>query len=401
MRKSFYGWMFVAVTATACGAPDQSSEESRTESPRQQQLAGSDATAPVSQAFSIPGPDENGEHHGDVTVMIRATDNSSGVEAIYWEMSGAVSKSGQTQGAQAWLPLINQMGTTTITFYAKDKAGNYEAPQTLVIKITPTPPPEECTPINLSDFNLFVLGDYSGGVDVLGKVAAGGNVTMKYFAVGSGLQGDDRENTLVAGGNLNISHGSVHGDAFYGLSTTADQTVSFHQGTLSQGEPIDFASRGEELFAASESLASKEVTGTARFETWGGIFLEGSEEELNVFEVPASAFSNARYFSINVPQGSMALVNVIGETASFSNFGNGYTGVDATGVLFNFPFTTRITASSYGFFGTVLAPQAHVTFNNGSWDGGIYAASFTGNAEGHIAPLRDIDADCTPPQYQY
>jgi choice-of-anchor A domain-containing protein len=37
----------------------------------------------------------------------------------------------------------------------------------------------------------------------------------------------------------------------------------------------------------------------------------------------------------------------------------------------------------------VLAPEAHVTFNDGSWDGGIYARSLTGNAEGHINPLHN------------
>jgi hypothetical protein len=30
-----------------------------------------------------------------------------------------------------------------------------------------------------------------------------------------------------------------------------------------------------------------------------------------------------------------------------------------------------------------------MNFSNGSWDGGIYARSLTGNAEGHINPLTD------------
>ncbi|MBN1205190.1 MAG: choice-of-anchor A family protein [Myxococcaceae bacterium] len=242
----------------------------------------------------------------------------------------------------------------------------------------------------LNDFNLFVLGDYSGGHDVLGKVAAGGNVSLQYFAVGAGLTGEDRENVLVAGGDLNITYGSVYGDGHYAGSTTADETVSFLGGALAQAQPLDFSIRAQELMAASESLSYQAVTGTTTIEPWGGVMLQGSEAELNVFEVEASAFASAVYFSISVPEGSMALVNVLGEAASFSNFGHGYSGVDATGVLFNFPSATSITASSFGFFGTVLAPYAHVTFDNGSWDGGLYAASFSGNAEGHIAPLRDI-----------
>ncbi len=58
-------------------------------------------------------------------------------------------------------------------------------------------------------------------------------------------------------------------------------------------------------------------------------------------------------------------------------------------MLFNFVDTTAITANGFGFWGTVLAPYADITFNNGSWDGGIYAKSLTGNAEGHINPLHD------------
>ena len=60
-------------------------------------------------------------------------------------------------------------------------------------------------------------------------------------------------------------------------------------------------------------------------------------------------------------------------------------------MLYNFVDTTSINAHGFGFWGTVLAPYADVNFSNGSWDGGIYAKSLTGNAEGHINPLNDRD----------
>jgi choice-of-anchor A domain-containing protein len=50
---------------------------------------------------------------------------------------------------------------------------------------------------------------------------------------------------------------------------------------------------------------------------------------------------------------------------------------------------TSIDAEGFGFWGTVLAPYAHIEFNNGSFDGGIYGKSMTGNAEGHINALTD------------
>jgi hypothetical protein len=55
---------------------------------------------------------------------------------------------------------------------------------------------------------------------------------------------------------------------------------------------------------------------------------------------------------------------------------------------------TAINAHGYGFWGTVLAPYAHVNFSNGSFDGGLYAVSLTGNAEGHINALYDRDENC-------
>ncbi|KFE72180.1 collagen-binding domain-containing protein [Hyalangium minutum] len=39
----------------------------------------------------------------------------------------------------------------------------------------------------------------------------------------------------------------------------------------------------------------------------------------------------------------------------------------------------------------VLATYADITFIDGSFDGGIFAKSLMGNAEGHINPLHDRD----------
>jgi choice-of-anchor A domain-containing protein len=86
------------------------------------------------------------------------------------------------------------------------------------------------------------------------------------------------------------------------------------------------------------------------------------------------------------------VVNIHGTSATFTGFGQTFSGgIDQHGVLFNFVDATEINAYSYGFWGTVLAPSAHIHFSNGSWDGGIYARSLTGDARGHINPLYDRD----------
>ena len=109
-----------------------------------------------------------------------------------------------------------------------------------------------------------------------------------------------------------------------------------------------------------------------------------------MFDVDASAFNGAVLLSISAPATSLAVINIHGTSATFTGFGHTFGGgIDQHGVLYNFPEATSITAYGYGFWGTVLAPNADVDFSDGSFDGGIYARSMTGNAEGHINPLTD------------
>jgi choice-of-anchor A domain-containing protein len=251
-------------------------------------------------------------------------------------------------------------------------------------------PEPDCIQVSLNDYNLFLLGDYSGGHDVLGRVAAGGDISMTDFSVGTGLPDGDIANTLVAGHALHLARGGVWGDVRYGSGFNADNSVLVHRGDVAQGAPIDFAARGAQLRALSSRLASLPSQGTTTLESWGGLMLEGSDPHLNVFQVNASAFTGAVLLSLHAPAGSLAVINVTGASATFSSFGHVFSGgIDQHGVLFNFVDASTLQAQSYGFWGTVLAPYAHVTFNDGSFDGGLYALSMTGNAEGHINPLEE------------
>jgi choice-of-anchor A domain-containing protein len=249
-----------------------------------------------------------------------------------------------------------------------------------------------CFNIRLGDYNLFLLGNYTGGHDVQGKVAAGGNITLTDFSVGVGLPDNNISNTLVAGGNLTLLRGGVWGDAWYGGTYSADQTVVYPRGSPAQGAPIDFADRFASLRNLSSRLGRVPANGRTTREVWGGIMMSGTDPSMNVFDLDASAFSGAVYFNIDAPAGSLAVVNIRGASASLARFSMAFSGgLDAQSVLYNFVDTTRIDASSIGIRGTVLAPYAHITFNDGAWDGGIYAVSLTGNAEGHILPMTDRD----------
>jgi len=379
---SIYGFVFLAFTA--CGAPEQSGVEAKEGAPQALEIG--DTTPPVSSVFIEQSPDANGEYHNNVSILITSTDDAAGVESIHWSLSGAQSGSGTAAGSSVYVPVITNMGTTTLTYYAKDRASNYEPAKTRTIVISPYA--GNCREVELNDFNLFVLGNYTGGHDVRGKVAAAGDISMEHFSVGAELPATELNNALVAGGSLNVTHGGVFGNAHYGLSTTANGTVTFYRGALSQSDAFDFGGKASELMTLTWELASLARNGQTQFQSWGGLFLQGSHARVNVFWVDASQLSATRYFSLNVPAGSISVINVFGYSATIANFANSYSGADARSVLFNFPDATNLTAYNYGFFGTVLAPYADFHFTNGSFDGGIYAGSMTGNAEGHLAPLR-------------
>jgi choice-of-anchor A domain-containing protein len=256
---------------------------------------------------------------------------------------------------------------------------------------------DDCFDVHLSDYNVFLEEDYTGGTDVRGKVAAGGDIEMTNFSLGAGLAETDTANTLVAGGNLTLAHGGLHGDAVYGGTYSADGTVTFYRGSAFQGTPINFAARFAELRALSARLDGLASNGTTTVASWGGIMLSGGDANLNVFDVDAAAFTGAKLLSITAPAGSLAVINIHGTSATFTGFGSTFGGgIDQNGVLYNFVDATNITSRGYGFWGTVLAPNAHFDFSDGSFDGGLYGKSLTGNAEGHINPLTDREI-CQPP----
>ncbi|MBN1205423.1 MAG: choice-of-anchor A family protein [Myxococcaceae bacterium] len=275
-------------------------------------------------------------------------------------------------------------GQYTTSYTVKDRAGRT---RTATRQVTVTG-----VEIRLSDYTVFVLQNYSGGRDVRGKVAAGGNITLTDFSVGQDVPSNNVARTLVAGSKLTLARGSVWGPAFYGSSYSGGATVTYHRGTVARGTPINFASRFTELRSLSSKLASLTPTGTTTRGTEGYIVLAmtGTNPKVNVFEVTASAINGINQMAISAPAGALVVINVRGTSATVQNFGFALSGgITASGILYNFMEATTLNAGSIGLQGTVLAPYANVTFNNGAWDGGIYALSLTGTAEGHLKALND------------
>jgi hypothetical protein len=104
-------------------------------------------TPPVTTASASPAPNGGGWNRTDVTVTLTATDNpgGSGMQGIEFSLAqsgaGAVKQVACTSpGLCTTSVAITAEGTTTLTYFARDGAGNQEPPQTLTVRIDKTPP---------------------------------------------------------------------------------------------------------------------------------------------------------------------------------------------------------------------------------------------------------------------
>src|SRR5205823_1898109 len=114
--------------------------------------------------------------------------------------------------------------------------------------------------------------------------------------------------------------------------------------------------------------------------------LTGTNPTLDVFTVAASQLASANGLQISAPAGATVLVNVSGTAGQVQYFGMTVSGTDRQHVLFNFAAATTLTVAGISVQGSVLAPRADVTFNNGNLEGTLVAKSVTGSGEFHNFP---------------
>jgi hypothetical protein len=96
-----------------------------------------DTVAPATTASQSPSS-ACGWIGGDATVTFTATDNAGGSDVqsiVYVSDDAATAVAGATTSF-----VVSAEGTSTIIYYARDKAGNVEAPNTLLVRIDRTPP---------------------------------------------------------------------------------------------------------------------------------------------------------------------------------------------------------------------------------------------------------------------
>ncbi len=100
-----------------------------------------DRSPPVTTPAVSPAPNANGWNNSDVVVDLSAVApaKNTAVKDITAALSGAQNEILVTPGDHAPVTIV-QEGTTTLTFFATDTAGNQEVERSLTIRIDKTPP---------------------------------------------------------------------------------------------------------------------------------------------------------------------------------------------------------------------------------------------------------------------
>jgi hypothetical protein len=93
-----------------------------------------DKTPPSVEVTVFPAPEADGSYRSPVTVTLTASDPVSGVLETTFNLQGA-QQGGQTVSDSTATVKISTTGTTTVTYHARDLAGNVSSVQTLSVQV--------------------------------------------------------------------------------------------------------------------------------------------------------------------------------------------------------------------------------------------------------------------------
>jgi choice-of-anchor A domain-containing protein len=246
-----------------------------------------------------------------------------------------------------------------------------------------------------------------------GRLSVGGNVTGANWQAGIDLP--NLPNRIDAAFNANVT--SASGSAPNGSISVAGRVTGSLQAagsvrteaTPSIRTDMRWADDASSVWAQSASTAAVVVADssvankTLRF--------EGQNTQVNVFSLTATQLASARKTQIRIPNGSMAIINVTGNsfTAAGSNDGTmwdgaAYTAYPAgstsaiaeayrTHVVWNFPTATTINVSGFKLEGTLLAPKASVSTAGSEIYGSVFIDTMTsaGTTSAYSTALRCAD----------
>lgn len=235
-------------------------------------------------------------------------------------------------------------------------------------------------------FNVFVFEDFtSRASDVEGAVAVGGSFDVANYSVNE-LNKAVAGNALVVANDLTFKNGSVKNGNIDVGGTRSTANFGF-SGSYTDSDPINFANERTYLQNLSTSLNALTNTGTATY-NYGGLQLTASNNtDAQIFDIDGSFFSAANNTTFSgFANGQTIILNISGFGLTF----NGGTGTDFSkygfNVVYNFYQATALSTGS-GATGTILAPLAEITGNNGAINGNVIAKTWNSNTQVNVTGM--------------
>ncbi|HEY4231959.1 MAG TPA: choice-of-anchor A family protein [Lacipirellulaceae bacterium] len=261
------------------------------------------------------------------------------------------------------------------------------------------------------DYSEFVIGNSTrSNTNVSGAVAAGGTAQFTSFGIGSGIsssttnlvvggaltdQNSNVKGSIVTGGNANYTNPSVTGNFSSNGSLTLQNgsvtgnvryNTAFSQGgatiggTITGGvaTPIGVNFANEASFLTNLSAAQVNGGDPIPVDNFGTLTFTAVGASAHFFNATGAQLQAATGFKIDAPAGATVVINASGSNFTVANTGFTLTGgITVDHVLWNMYQATTLSLSSIS--GSVLAPLASVTANNGSYNGNFIAAALNGN----------------------
>jgi choice-of-anchor A domain-containing protein len=280
----------------------------------------------------------------------------------------------------------------------------------------PYVPPAGCSQGSLgnaADNNVLVRRTAAlSGMKSGGRLSIGGNVTGANWQAGIDLPNLPNRIDAAFNGDVTSASGSApNGSISVAGRVTGSLTAAGSvrtESTPSIKVDMRWADDASSALAQSASTAAVVVVDssvankTLRF--------EGQNAQVNIFNLTATQLASTRKTQLRIPNGSMAIINVTGNsfTAAGSNDatlwdGAAYTAYPAnstsavaeayrTHVVWNFPTATTINVSGLTLEGSLLAPKASVSTAGSRINGSMFVDTMAsaGTTSAYTTALRCV-----------
>jgi choice-of-anchor A domain-containing protein len=242
------------------------------------------------------------------------------------------------------------------------------------------------------------------GLNTTGSVAVGGAISMTGGFIGTGLPVDATRIDLAGNNNANVTSVNLaRGNYSYANSlsgsgsTTAGGVTPLKQNAPWIASAFTTAQTASTFWATQTMPASSTVAVTDPAAANKTFKFTGTLATVNVFSISRVDLQTAKHLDIDIPKGSLAIVNVTGgstfTTATWLD--TRYVGASAadpadarSGLSWNFVGTTALTLAGTAPEGLILAPSASLASTGSTLKGSAVVSSMTTAGTIQFAPSK-------------